>query len=196
MKKSTIKLLIVVGIVVILFLWVKGSYNTLVETEVTAEKAWANVETQYQRRADLIPNFVNTVKGYATHEKETLTQITAQRANATRPQINFEDLNEKTLAQYQAEQTKVATSLSRLMMISENYPDLKANQNFAALQDELSGTENRIAVSRKDFNNAVNDYNMACRKFPSNIFASMFGFEKKAMFKADEGAQKAPEVQF
>ncbi len=196
MKKGTITLLVVVGIIVILFFWIKGTYNSLVITQTTAETAWSNVETQYQRRTDLIPNFVNTVKGYATHEKETLTQITEQRANATRPQINFEDLNEKTLEQYQAEQTKVATSLSRLMMISENYPDLKANQNFAALQDELSGTENRIAVARKDFNQAVNNYNLACRKFPNNIFASMFGFEKKAMFKAEEGAQKAPEVKF
>ena len=196
MKKGTITLLVVIGVIAILFFWVKGSYNSLVVSEINAEKTWSNVETQYQRRADLIPNFVNTVKGYATHEKETLTAITEQRANATRPQINFEDLNEKTLAQYQQEQTKIGTSLSRLMMISENYPNLKANQNFIALQDELSGTENRIAVARKDFNTAVSSYNLACRKFPNNIFASMFGFEKKSMFKAEQGTEKAPSVQF
>ncbi len=196
MKKGTITLLVVIGIIAMLFFWIKGSYNSLVSSEINAEKTWANVETQYQRRADLIPNFVNTVKGYATHEKETLTAITEQRANATRPEINFEDLNEKTLAQYQQEQTKIGTSLSRLMMISENYPDLKANQNFVALQDELSGTENRIAVARKDFNNAVSSFNLSCRQFPNNIFASMFGFEKKAMFKAEQGSEKAPTVQF
>lgn len=196
MKKGTITLLVVIGIIAMLFFWVKGSYNSLVSSEINAEKTWSNVETQYQRRADLIPNFVNTVKGYATHEKETLTAIVEQRANATRPQINFEDLNEKTLAQYQQEQTKIGTSLSRLMVISENYPDLKASQNFVALQDELSGTENRIAVARKDFNTAVSSFNLACRKFPNNIFASMFGFEKKAMFKAEQGTEKAPSVQF
>ncbi|MEG2319804.1 MAG: LemA family protein, partial [Mucinivorans sp.] len=168
-----------------------GAYNGIVEKSNLAEQKWADVESAYQRRSDLIPNIVNTVKGYATHEKSTLEEIVAERAKATQPQINFDEINDQTLAQYQKAQGEVSQALGRLMAISENYPDLKASQNFAALQDELSGTENRINVARRDFNDAIKQYNTTIQTFPRNIIAGMFGYSKKSPFAAEAGAEKA-----
>lgn len=196
MKKGLIILLIVVAGIVVLYSFFAGTYNSMVEKQQVAKKAWANIETQYQRRSDLIPNFVSTVKGYAAHEQTTLEGVVEARSKATQTQINFDDINDQTLAKYQQSQGEISQALGRLMAISESYPDLKANQNFIALQDELSGTENRIAVARKDFNEAVTDYNMYVKRFPTNMLASMFGFSSKALFAAEAGSEKAPSVQF
>lgn len=196
MKKGLIILLIVVAGIVVLYSFFAGTYNSMVEKQQVAEKAWANIETQYQRRSDLIPNFVSTVKGYAAHEQTTLEGVVEARSKATQTQINFDDINDQTLAKYQQSQGEISQALGRLMAISESYPDLKANQNFIALQDELSGTENRIAVARKDFNEAVTDYNMYVKRFPTNMLAAMFGFSSKALFAAEAGSEKAPSVQF
>lgn len=171
-------------------------YNGLVSMDEDVNNKWANVETQYQRRADLIPNLVNTVKGYATHEKETLEGVVEARSKATQIQLNANDLSPEKLAQYQKAQGDVTTALGKLLAITENYPDLKANQNFIELQAQLEGTENRINVARTNFNNSAKTYNTAIRRFPKNIFAGMFGFEKRAYFEASEGAEKAPEVKF
>ncbi|CDN31446.1 LemA family protein [Mucinivorans hirudinis] len=196
MKKNLWILLIIVAVIVVIFSFFGGKYNAMVDKSTTAEKAWANVETQYQRRADLIPNFVNTVKGYAEHEKSVLEGVVQARAQATQTKISFDDINDGTLAKYQQSQGEISQALGRLLAITENYPDLKANQNFAALQDELAGTENRIAVARKDFNEAITDYNVYVKKFPNNIIAGMFSFTPKAMFASEAGAEKAPQVQF
>lgn len=195
-KKGLIILFVVVVVVVMLYSFFAGRYNTMVEKQQVAEKSWANVEAQYQRRSDLIPNFVSTVKGYAEHEKSTLEGVIEARSKATQTTIKFDDINDQTLAKYQQSQGEISQALGRLMAISESYPDLKANQNFLALQDELAGTENRIAVSRKDFNESVTDYNMYVKRFPTNLVASMFGFTPKSLFAADAGAEKAPTVQF
>lgn len=195
-KKGLIILFVVVVVVVMLYSFFAGRYNTMVEKQQVAEKSWANVEAQYQRRSDLIPNFVSTVKGYAEHEKTTLEGVIEARSKATQTTIKFDDINDQTLAKYQQSQGEISQALGRLMAISESYPDLKANQNFLALQDELAGTENRIAVSRKDFNESVTDYNMYVKRFPTNLVASMFGFTPKSLFAADAGAEKAPTVQF
>ena len=157
---------------------------------------WANVETQYQRRADLIPNLVNTVKGYATHEKETLEGVVAARSQATQIKVDAEDLTPEKLAEYQKAQGAVTSALGKLLAITENYPDLKANQNFLELQAQLEGTENRIAVARTRFNDATRQYNVTIRRFPANLIAGMFGFDQKAYFAAEEGAQTVPEVKF
>ena len=157
---------------------------------------WANVETQYQRRADLIPNLVNTVKGYATHEKETLEGVMKARSEATQTKVDPTNLTPQKLAEYQKAQAGISQALGRLMVIQERYPDLKANQNFQELQAQLEGTENRINVARKDFNDAAKKYNVSIRSFPKNILAKMFGFEKKVYFEAQSGAEKAPEVKF
>lgn len=196
MKKNLWILLIIVAVIVVIFSFFGGKYNAMVDKSTTAEKAWANVETQYQRRADLIPNFVNTVKGYAEHEKSVLEGVVQARAQATQTKISFDEINDGTLAKYQQSQGEISQALGRLLAITENYPDLKANQNFAALQDELAGTENRIAVARKDFNEAITDYNVYVKKFPNNIIAGMFSFTPKAMFASEAGAEKAPQVQF
>lgn len=163
--------------------------------EVIAQK-WADVQTQYQRRADLIPNLVNTVKGYADFEKETLTGVIEARSKATSMNLNVEDLTPENLAKFQAAQKNLSGALSRLMVTVERYPDLKANQNFMDLQAQLEGTENRIAVSRKNFNTAVKDYNSYIRKFPKNLVANMFDFERKAYFEAEQGSEQAPTVEF
>ena len=172
------------------------SYNGLVTKEEGLDSAWSNVETQYQRRADLIPNLVNTVKGYAAHESETLGAVTEARARATSINLSASDLTPEKLAAFQQAQADVRSALGRLIAVAENYPDLKANQNFLELQAQLEGTENRIAVARKDFNAAAQRYNVAVRRFPSNLIAGLFGFEKKPYFETSEGADKAPEVQF
>ena len=168
---------IIIAIVAILFFWVKGVYNNMVTQDEGVKTAWSQVENQYQRRMDLIPNLVNTVKGYAAHEKETLEGVVNARAEATKTTID-------------------PSALSRLMLVLERYPDLKANQNFMELQAQLEGTENRISVERKRFNEVAQSYNTYIRQFPNNILSGMFGFQSKAYFAAESGAEKAPKVEF
>lgn len=177
-------------------LWGIGAYNGLVSMEETVEKSWADVESQYQRRADLIPNLVNTVKGYATHEQSTLEGVVEARSKATQITVSAGELTPEKLAEYQAAQGAVSSALGKLLAITENYPDLKANQNFLELQAQLEGCENRIAVARKDFNAVAREYNTAVRRFPKSIFASIFGFDRKPYFEAEAGADKAPTVNF
>ncbi|GKG75161.1 LemA family protein [Parabacteroides sp. AM58-2XD] len=186
-------------IVVLLFAgysWVKGTYNTMVTQDEGVKNAWSQVENQYQRRMDLIPNLVNTVKGYATHEKETLEGVVSARAEATKTTIDPSNLNEESMKKFQAAQGELSSALSRLMVVLERYPDLKANQNFSELQAQLEGTENRISVERKRFNETAQSYNTYIRSFPTNILAGMFGFQPKAYFSAESGAEKAPKVEF
>lgn len=171
-------------------------YNTMTEKEEAINKAWSNVENQYQRRSDLIPNLVNTVKGYAQHEQSTLTAVLEARSKATQITVNAEDLTPEKLKEYQEAQGQVTSALGKLLAISEAYPDLKANENFKELQAQLEGTENRISVERRNFNEVVGDYNTYIRKFPQNIMASIFGFEKRAYFEAEAGSEKAPKVEF
>ncbi|MEG2240820.1 MAG: LemA family protein [Alistipes sp.] len=190
------KKLIWIGIAVVAVLFFYVTYNGFVTKEEGVKTAWSNVEADYQRRADLIPNLVNTVKGYAAHEQTTLNEVTEARTRATSINLSAENITPEKLAEYQKAQAQVGSALGRLIAISENYPDLKANQNFLELQAQLEGTENRITVSRKQFNEAANLYNVAIRRFPSNLVAKMFGFTEKARFAATEGAEVAPEVQF
>ena len=185
-----------IGVVALVAIFCYTTYNGLVTKEEGLDNPWSNVETQYQRRADLIPNLVNTVKGYAAHESETLGAVTEARAKATSINLSASDLTPEKLAAFQQAQADVRSALGRLIAVAENYPDLKANQNFLELQAQLEGTENRIAVARKDFNAAAQRYNVAVRRFPSNLVAGLFGFEKKPYFDASEGADEAPEVQF
>jgi LemA protein len=168
----------------------------MVQYDEAVTSSWSQVENVYQRRADLIPNLVNTVKGYADFEKSTLTQVIEARAKATSVNISADNLNEQTMAQFQQAQDGLSSALSRLMVVVEKYPDLKANQNFLELQAQLEGTENRIANERMKFNETTKTYNVYTRKFPARIFASLYGFEQKPYFKAAEGAEKAPEVKF
>ena len=193
MKKSVIILIAVVAVIII---WAISAYNGLVSMDENVSSQWANVETQYQRRADLIPNLVNTVKGYASHEKETLEGVVEARSKATQIKVDANDLTPEKLAEYQKAQGAVTSALGKLLAITENYPDLKANQNFLELQAQLEGTENRINVARKNFNDAAQAYNTSIRRFPKSIFASVFGFEKRTYFEAAEGTEKAPEVKF
>jgi len=171
-------------------------YNTMVSKEEAVTAQWSQVENVYQRRADLIPNLVNTVKGYASHEKETLEAVTEARSKATSVNVDPSKLNQQSIQKFQAAQDQLSSALSRLMVVVERYPDLKANQNFLDLQAQLEGTENRIAVERRKFNQATQEYNTYIRKFPKNLVAKIFGFEKREYFKADKGAEKAPEVKF
>lgn len=194
MKKVTI--IIIVAVVAVIAIWAISGYNSLVGMDENVSNQWANVETQYQRRADLIPNLVNTVKGYAAHEKETLEGVIAARSQATQIKVDPTNLTPEKLAEYQKVQGQLATALGKLLAITENYPDLKANQNFLELQAQLEGTENRINVARKNFNDAAKAYNTTIRRFPKNILAGMFGFDKRAYFEAAEGAEQAPQVQF
>lgn len=172
------------------------NYNSLVEEQQNVDQAWAEVENQYQRRADLIPNLVNTVKGYATHESSTLEKVTQARAAATSININADDLNEETLARFQQAQSELTGALKSLLSVTEAYPDLKANENFKDLQVQLEGTENRIATARTRYTEIVRSYNTAIRKFPTNIYAGWFGFSPKPQFQAEAGASQAPTVQF
>jgi len=171
-------------------------YNNMVEKQEAVTAQWGNVENAYQRRADLIPNLVATVKGYAEHEQETFRQVTEARAKATQINVNPEQLTEESLQQYQQAQDQLSQALGRLLLIQENYPELKANQNFLALQDELAGTENRISVERNKFNQVVQDYNAYIRKFPQVIYAGWFNFTPKGYFKSAPGAETAPKVEF
>ncbi len=196
MKKLVIIFAVFIAIVALCFFWGVSSYNGLVNTEENVDAQWANVETQYQRRADLIPNLVNTVKGYAAHESQTLEAVVEARSKATQITVNANDLTPAKLAEYQKAQGAVSSALGKLLAIQENYPDLKANQNFLELQAQLEGTENRINVARTNFNNTAKTYNAAIRRFPKSIIAGMFGFDKKPYFEAAEGASAAPQVQF
>ena len=171
-------------------------YNSMVNKQESVTAQWAQVQNAYQRRADLIPNLVSTVKGYASHEQETFTAVIEARSRATQVNVNSEDLTEENLQQYQQAQGQISSSLSRLLVTVESYPELKANQNFLALQDQLEGTENRIAVERNRFNETARDYNQYIRRFPHVIYAGMFGFKKKGYFEADAGAQSVPSVEF
>ncbi|WP_430816464.1 LemA family protein [Carboxylicivirga sp. RSCT41] len=191
---KTLKHLLLFALVIPFF--TSCGYNTMVEKSETVDANWAQVENVYQRRADLIPNLVNTVKGYAEHEQETLTGVIEARSKATSVNISADNLTEANLAQFQQAQAGLTSALSKLMVVMERYPDLKANQNFMDLQVQLEGTENRIAVERKNFNDATLDYNSYIKKFPRVIYASWFDFEKKPYFQASAGAEKAPEVKF
>lgn len=172
------------------------NYNSLVEQQQTVDQTWAEVENQYQRRADLIPNLVNTVKGYATHESETLEKVTEARAKATSITINADDLNEENLAKFQKAQGELSQALKSLLAVSEAYPDLKANENFRDLQVQLEGTENRVTTARGRYTQAVAQYNTAIKKFPTVIYAGWFGFKPKPQFQAEAGASSAPNVEF
>ena len=196
MKKGLITL-IVVGVVLLGgFIWIKNAYNNMVVSDENVQAAWAQVENVYQRRADLIPNLVATVKGYAEHESETLESVVSARAKATQVTVDPTDITPEAISQFNAAQGELFTALGRLLLIQENYPDLKANQNFLELQAQLEGTENRIATERMKFNEAAKAFNTGIRKFPDNIIASMFGFEKKAYFEAQAGTETAPKVEF
>ena len=195
MKKNTIIWIVVAVVILGSFIWVKNVYNKLVSADEYAQSMWSQVENVYQRRADLIPNLVSTVKGYAAHESETLESVVAARAKATQVTVDASSLTSESVAKFNDAQGELSTALGRLLLIQENYPDLKANENFRDLQAQLEGTENRIATERMKFNQAVKDYNTSIRRFPNNIFASVFGFEKKGYFEAQAGAEAAPKVE-
>lgn len=190
------KILISIGILLVLVFWVSSRYNSLVPLDENVKKQWANVQNQYQRRADLIPNLVNTVKGAANFEQKTLTDVIEARAKATQMQVNLDDVTPEKLQQLQAAQGQLGQALGRLMMITENYPELKATANFSDLQSQLEGTENRITSARKDYNDAVQEYNSRVRSFPVNLLAGMFGMKPRTPFEAAPEAQKTPNVQF
>jgi len=186
----------VAAVVVLGAFWFYRTYNGFVRMDEEVKTAWAQVETQYQRRADLIPNLVNTVKGYAAHESQTLEAVTAARANATSVNLSVDELTPERMAEFQQAQSRLQSALGRLIAVSERYPDLKANRNFMELQAQLEGTENRIAVARKDFNEVARNYNVSVRRFPNNLVAGMFGFETKPYFDAAAGSETAPVVNF
>ena len=194
--KKQLGWIIPVVILVVIIMWAVSGYNGMVSMDESVQGKWADVETQYQRRADLIPNLVSTVKGYAAHESETLESVVKARSEASSVKVDPENITPEKLAEYQKAQSGVSSALGRLMVIVEKYPDLKANQNFLELQSQLEGTENRINVARRDFNEAAKQYNTTIRRFPKNIIAGMFGFEKKAYFEAEKGAEQAPKVEF
>ena len=199
MKKTwiiVIAVIPVIAIIAVIAIYFTSTYNSMVAQEEAVSTAWSNVENQYQRRSDLIPNLVNTVKGYATHEKETFDAVVSARAKATQTTVSIDDLTPEKMQAYQRAQGEVGSALSRLLAVTENYPELKANENFKELQVQLEGTENRISVERRNFNKTTREYNTAIRKFPRNIVAGMFGFEKHPYFEAEEGSEKAPEVKF
>lgn len=196
MKKSLVVIIVIAVVALLLFVWGNSRYNSMVTADEGVSTEWAKVESQYQRRTDLIPNLVSTVKGYAAHEEGTLTAVIEARAKATSITIDPSNLTEESLQKFQGAQDQISSALSRLMMVREQYPDLKANQQFLELQAQLEGTENRIAVARDRFNEAAKGYNVQIRKFPSNILASLFGFDAKPYFKSQAGAETAPKVEF
>ena len=196
MKRGYVTLIVIVAVVLVLFFWIKGMYNSMVRTDETVSQAWAQVENVYQRRADLVPNLVATVKGYAEHESSTLEAVVEARAKATQATVDPSTLSEDELARFMSAQNELGTAIGRLLVSVERYPDLKANQNFLELQAQLEGTENRITVERQKFNEAARNYNVTIRRFPNNLVAGMFGFEKKGYFEASEGAEQAPVVSF
>jgi len=190
------KTLIIGGIILICLLVGCNGYNGMDSLDQNVKKSWSQVENQYQRRSDLIPNLVSTVKGAANFEQQTLEGVVQARASATQMKVNIDDLSPEKIKEYQAIQGQLGAALGRLLSVSENYPDLKANKNFQDLSAELAGTENRIAVARKDFNEVVQTYNVKVKSFPNNLMAGIFGFHEKGFFEAEAGAQKAPEVKF
>lgn len=196
MKKSTIIWLVVLAVVVVFCATGCSKYNSMVTSLNSVEEAWANVETQYQRRADLIPNLEATVKGYAAHESQTLQAVTDARAKVGTITLSIDSLNEETLAQYTKAQNELSGALKSLLSVTEAYPELKANENFMRFQDELAGTENRIQTARRDYNVIAKEYNTQIAKVPTNIFALFFGFSKKPYFSSAEGAETAPKVSF
>jgi len=196
MKKLLIPILILAVVGIFIYTKAVGTYNTFVQKEEVINGQWAEVETQYQRRSDLIPNLVNTVKGYAEFEQETLTGVIEARAKATSVNVDPTNLTPEKLAEFQGAQDQLSGALGRLLVSVERYPELKANQNFLELQAQLEGTENRIAVARRNFNQSVQDYNSNLRTFPNNLFAGWYGFEQKGYFKASEGSENAPTVAF
>lgn len=196
MKKGIIALIAVAAVLLGCFLWAQNAFNRMVTAEEGVSAAWSQVENVYQRRVDLIPNLVATVKGYAEHESRTLENVIAARSKATQVTVDPENLSAEDIARFNQAQGELSSALGRLLMITENYPDLKANKNFSELQAQLEGTENRIATERMKFNEAARSYNTLIRRFPSNIIASMFGFEKKGYFEAQAGAETAPKVEF
>ncbi len=195
-RKSWIVIGIVVVVLFVMYRMTVGSFNKMVTMDEASNTQWANVEGAYQRRADLIPNLVNTVKGYAEHEKSTLEAVIAARASATSMKVDPKDLTPETLAKFQQAQNGLSSAIGRLLVVVEKYPDLKANQNFLELQSQLEGTENRINVERNRFNEVVKEYNTFIRSFPNNLLAGMYGFAKKVYFEAAAGSEKAPEVKF
>ena len=195
MKTNKTLIAIIVAIVLVA-LWAVSAYNGMVVAEEEATTSFANLQSTYQRRADLIPNLVETVKGYASHEKETLEGVVAARSKATSINIDPENMTPEKMKQFQAAQGELSTALGRLIAIKENYPDLKANENFRDLQVQLEGTENRINEARNTFNEKVQEYNVKIRRFPNSLFAGLFGFDKMQKFEAEEGAEKAPQVKF
>jgi len=196
MKKNSTLLIVIIALLAILFIGGCREYNKIVPLREQVNSAWANVENVYQRRADLIPNLVETVKGYAAYEQETYTRVTEARAKATQVTLDPANLTSEDIQRFQAAQGEVTSALSRLLAIVENYPDLKANQNFLELQAQLEGTENRIAVERRNFNTAATTYNTAIKKFPIVLIAKMLGFSVRPYFEAEAGSNKAPEVKF
>ena len=195
-KPKNLTAIIIAAVALLLVLWGVSGYTGIVEMDENVNNQWANVETQYQRRTDLIPNLVSTVKGYAAHEKSTLEAVMQARSQATQVKIDPANCTPEQLAAYQKAQGDVTTALGKLLAITENYPQLKANENFMELQSQLEGTENRITVARRDFNAAAKEYNTVIRKFPKNIIAAIGGFEKHNYFEAEAGAEKAPKVEF
>lgn len=194
MKKTT--LIILVTLIAVVAFWGFGQYNSLVSADENVENAWGQVQNQYQRRIDLIPNLVNTVKGYAAHEKETLEGVVEARTKATQTTVDPSNATPEQIEAYMKAQGELSQALGRLIAITENYPDLKANQNFLQLQEQLEGTENRITVARNAFNEQAKEFNKMVRRFPGNIIAGIAGFEKRSYFEAEAGADKAPKVEF
>ncbi|HSR39506.1 MAG TPA: LemA family protein [Phnomibacter sp.] len=196
MKTKNLGIIIIIGVILVFGGCAVSGYNGLVSQDENVKKSWNNVQSEYQRRTDLIPNLVNTVKGAANFEQTTLTQLMEARAKATSININADNLTPEKLAEFQQAQAQISTGIGRLLAVVENYPDLKANQNFRDLQVQLEGTENRIKTARNDFNGAVQEYNVKVRSFPMNIIAGLFGFKVKEGFKAEAGSERAPEVKF
>lgn len=194
--KKALPWIVVLGVLAIIIFWGVGQYNSIVTAEESVETSWAQVENQYQRRSDLIPNLVNTVKGYAAHESKTLENVVNARAKATQITVDPTNITAEQLASFQQAQGELSAALGKLLTIREDYPDLKADKSFLELQSQLEGTENRITVARNNFNETARSYNTTIRRFPNNIIASMFGFEKKPYFEAQAGAEQAPTVQF
>jgi LemA protein len=187
---------IFLGILAVVVVWAISGYNGLVSNDENVNQSWANVESAYQRRSDLIPNLVNTVKGYAEHEQKTLQDVVEARSKATSISIDASTATPEQMQEWMAAQQEVGSALGRLIAVSESYPTLRANENFLELQAQLEGTENRIKVERDRYNEAVKSYNVKIRRFPTNILAGLFGFDKRTMFEAQEGAERAPEVEF
>ena len=196
MKKTIITVVVAIIAIYVIIVYPVSTYNTLVTADEAVSTAWSNVENQYQRRSDLIPNLVNTVKGYAQHENQTLKEVVEARAKATQATIDPSNMTTKDFQAYQQAQSAVGSAIGRLLVSVERYPELKANENFQALQAQLEGTENRISVERRNFNKIAMEFNTTIRRFPKNIIANMFGFEKRPYFEAQAGSEKAPEVKF